>query len=74
MKREVELLHREGMISDEDRHDLLGDDTSVCPPHDWEAGGMWGVIVGVSRCRRCERVSRSSDFHTHETGRDEEHT
>ena len=30
--------------------------------HLWEAHGGWGVIVGVSRCRRCGRLSRSEDF------------
>lgn len=30
--------------------------------HDWESGGPWGVIIGVSRCKRCGRVSRSEDF------------
>ncbi len=30
--------------------------------HDWEAGGGWGVIIGVSRCRRCGKLATEQDF------------
>ena len=30
--------------------------------HDWETGGRWGVIIGVSKCKICGKVSRESDF------------
>lgn len=29
--------------------------------HEWETGS-WGVIVGVSRCKKCGLRSRESDF------------
>lgn len=29
--------------------------------HEWDAG-RWGVIIGVSRCKLCGRLSRSEDF------------
>ncbi len=32
-----------------------------CPPHDWESGN-WGVIIGVSKCKQCGKVSHSMDF------------
>lgn len=31
--------------------------------HDWEVGDDgWGVIIGVSKCRRCGKVAASDDF------------
>lgn len=30
--------------------------------HDWEAGGFFGVILGVSKCKNCGRTARESDF------------
>jgi len=32
--------------------------------HEWEASGVAGVIVGLSRCKRCGTVSRTGDFKT----------
>ena len=32
-----------------------------CNLHDWETGS-WGVIIGVSRCKKCGRVSGAADF------------
>ena len=29
--------------------------------HDWETG-KWGVIIGVSKCRRCGRIAHAEDF------------
>lgn len=26
--------------------------------HQWETCGSWGVVYGVSRCRRCRVVAR----------------
>jgi len=26
--------------------------------HDWETAGIWGVVEGVSRCRRCGETFR----------------
>ena len=36
--------------------------TTECPPHDWEASGIFGVIIGVSKCRECGKTSASKDF------------
>jgi len=35
-----------------------------CAPgfHDFESGDRWGVIIGVSKCKKCGAVSRSEDF------------
>lgn len=46
---------------------LSGGDWKPNPPcpswlHEWESGTGWGVIIGVSKCKRCGRVSRASDF------------
>lgn len=29
--------------------------------HDWELA-PWGVIIGVSKCKRCGKIAQSSDF------------
>lgn len=29
--------------------------------HDWDAG-RWGVIIGVSRCKKCGKRSTTDDF------------
>lgn len=29
--------------------------------HDWETGN-WGVIIGVSKCKKCGKISMESDF------------
>jgi len=29
--------------------------------HEWEACS-WGVIIGLSRCKRCGKLSGNSDF------------
>ena len=29
--------------------------------HEWESGS-WGVLIGVSRCKRCGKVAQTSDF------------
>jgi len=34
---------------------------SACQ-HDWEVSERWGVIIGVSRCKRCDKLSTSDDF------------
>jgi hypothetical protein len=37
--------------------------TEACPPHDWEVGtDGWGVVLGVSRCKKCGKVARADDF------------
>ena len=29
-----------------------------CPPHEWEIGNDgWGVILGVSKCKRCGAIA-----------------
>lgn len=33
-----------------------------CEYHYWELSGSWGVIVGMSKCKRCGVVSKTSDF------------
>lgn len=30
--------------------------------HDWEATPGWGVIIGVSKCRKCGKVAKEKDF------------
>ncbi len=35
--------------------------------HDWESGGAFGVIVGLSRCRKCQTLSRAEHFEKAET-------
>jgi hypothetical protein len=30
--------------------------------HEWEAGDGWGVIIGLSCCKKCGKRSRLSDF------------
>ncbi len=30
--------------------------------HKWEKDRPWGVIIGVSRCINCEKLSRLGDF------------
>lgn len=30
--------------------------------HDWQAASPWGVVVGVSRCRTCGKLSETADF------------
>jgi hypothetical protein len=29
--------------------------------HDWEYSS-WGVIIGVSKCRKCGKVAKEKDF------------
>ncbi len=29
--------------------------------HDWEHSS-WGVIIGVSKCRKCGKVAKEKDF------------
>ena len=29
--------------------------------HDWEYSS-WGVIIGVSKCRKCGKVAKEEDF------------
>ena len=48
---------------------ITGQRPADCPPHDWESGDGWGVIIGVSKCRHCGRISRASDFLAHEEAR-----
>jgi len=37
------------------------DATEPCVHHDWETGS-WGVILGVSKCKKCGRVCQDADF------------
>lgn len=30
--------------------------------HDWEATPRWGVVVSVSRCKCCDKISSTDDF------------
>ena len=39
--------------------------------HEWESG-RWGVIIGVSKCRVCGRISQTLDFPTMRPGGDHE--
>ena len=48
---------------------LLDDIDAACPHcvpcfygHDWETSGQWGVVVGMSRCRRCGKLSTEQHF------------
>lgn len=34
--------------------------------HDWESG-TFGVIIGVSKCKRCGKTSKVEDFTIRET-------
>lgn len=49
-------------------------DLRECVPgdHDWETSGGWGVIIGLSRCKRCDKVSSQSDFPAARVGADHE--
>lgn len=29
--------------------------------HDWEYSS-WGVIIGVSKCRKCGKIAKEKDF------------
>lgn len=35
-----------------------------CAPgyHEFESGPRWGVILGVSKCKRCGAIARREDF------------
>ena len=35
--------------------------------HEWETSGAWGVIIGLSRCKKCGKRSRMSDFPRHKS-------
>ena len=36
--------------------------------HDWEiAPGGWGVVIGLSRCKKCGEVATAKDFSRGET-------
>jgi len=30
--------------------------------HDWEITERWGVVIGLSECKKCGRISRKDDF------------
>lgn len=30
--------------------------------HDWMIGGAWGVILGVSRCAKCDTIATIKHF------------
>jgi hypothetical protein len=30
--------------------------------HDWEASFGWGVIIGVSKCKKCGKTATTKDF------------
>lgn len=30
--------------------------------HDWESHGRWGVIIGMSRCKRCGILATKQNF------------
>lgn len=30
--------------------------------HDWPVSGIWGVILGVTRCRKCGKLATAADF------------
>jgi len=36
-------------------------EVTECEIHDWESG-KWGVIIGVSRCKKCGKLSAIYDF------------
>jgi hypothetical protein len=36
-------------------------DRLVCQQHEWETGS-WGVIIGVSRCTRCQTIALPEHF------------
>jgi len=38
--------------------------------HDWEHSS-WGVIIGVSKCKKCGKVAKEEDFN--KTGRGASH-
>ncbi len=41
----------------------LTKDNERCPPHTWETGvSGWGVVVGVSRCRKCGAIAKAEHF------------
>lgn len=46
-------------------HDHINEEQGICPhEHDWETCG-WGVIIGVSKCKRCGKTSSTKDFPTY---------
>jgi hypothetical protein len=30
--------------------------------HNWEVGGSFGVIIGLSQCKLCGKIAESKDF------------
>lgn len=34
----------------------------VCPGHDWETSNAWGVVIGLSRCKKCGKLATHADF------------
>lgn len=30
--------------------------------HQWEASSGWGVLIGISKCRKCGVTAQQSDF------------
>jgi hypothetical protein len=44
------------------RDERRKDDVDDRHYHDWEAGDKWGVVIGVSKCRKCGKVSTADDF------------
>lgn len=39
----------------------FNDDQAAQCCHVWESG-EWGIIIGVSKCKLCGKVSHSADF------------
>lgn len=52
-----------------DFSDLVKESDSVeekVHTHNWETG-KWGVIIGVSNCKKCGKLSKGTDFHLVQT-------
>lgn len=38
------------------------DPECLCGGHEWESSETWGVILGVSRCKKCHTLAQKRHF------------
>ena len=41
---------------------MIGTPDQPTHVHDWDTAGRWGVVLGISRCRRCRKLAMGEDF------------
>jgi hypothetical protein len=51
---------RDDQMFEKEEYELAQCDGSF--QHDWDAGSGFGVIIGLSKCKKCGRTSQCSDF------------